>query len=276
METEFFTRPEGTLAYTDYGGDGDLVLMVPGMGALRSEYRFLAPQLKDAGYHAVAVDLRGHGESSVPWSVYDVPSVGNDILALIDYLDSGPAHVIATSFSPGAAVWAAVERPSSIRSLVLIGAFVRNVEVNPFMKAAFWLMMNNPWRVKTWIMFYRTLYPKQKPADFDTYLATLKENLSQPGRFAANKALGESSRGPSEERMSQVNAPVLVVMGTKDPDFPDPVAEGELIADQTHGRAAFIEGAGHYPQTEMPDKTVPIILDFLRETAAVPDTSPLP
>jgi pimeloyl-ACP methyl ester carboxylesterase len=271
MKTQFFTRSEGTLAYTDYGGDGDLVIMVPGMGALRSEYRFLAPQLMEAGYHPVAVDLRGHGESSVPWPVYDVPSVGDDILALIDYLDSGPAHVIATSFSPAAAVWAAVERPSTIRSLVLIGAFVRVAEVNLLMKAAFWLMMNNPWRVKMWIRFYRSLYPTQKPADFETYLANLEANLAQPGRFAANKALGESSRRPSEERLPQVNVPVLAVMGTKDPDFPDPAAEARFIAHQTNGRTALIEGAGHYPQTEMPDQTAAVILDFLRETAVGPE-----
>jgi len=270
MNTQYFTRSEGTLAYTDYGGNGDLVIMVPGMGALRSEYRFLAPQLKEAGFHPVAVDLRGHGESSVPWAVYDVPSVGEDILALIEYLDYGPAHIIATSFSPAAAVWAAVERPSAIHSLVLIGAFVRVAKVNPFMKGAFWLMMNNPWRVNTWIMFYRTLYPSQKPADFETYLAALKDSLSQPGRFAANKALGDSSRHPSEERLPQVKAPVLVVMGTKDPDFSDPVAEAKFIAGQTNGRSVFIEGAGHYPQTEMPGKTAPRILDFLRETAVNP------
>ena len=40
--TDYFTRPEGTLAYTDYGGNGELVLMLPGVGALRSEYRFQA------------------------------------------------------------------------------------------------------------------------------------------------------------------------------------------------------------------------------------------
>jgi pimeloyl-ACP methyl ester carboxylesterase len=245
--------------------------MVPGMGALRSEYRFLAPQLKEAGYHPVSVDLRGQGESSVPWTAYDVPSVGNDILALIEYLDSGPAHVIATSFSPAAAVWAAVERPSTIRSLVLIGAFVRVARVNPLMKTAFWLMMNNPWRVRTWIMFYRSLYPTQKPADFEKYLAELQANLSQPGRFAANKALGESSRLPSEQRLPRVSVPVLVVMGTRDPDFAEPVAEAQFIADQTDGRIVFIEGAGHYPQTEMPDQTAPAILEFLRETILEPE-----
>ena len=265
METQYFERPEGTLAYSDYGGSGDLVLMLPGMGALRSEYRFLAPRLHEAGYRAVTADLRGHGESSVPWRTYDVPSVGADILGLIEHLDAGPAHVISTSFSPGAAVWAAVEQPQHVRSLVLIGAFVRDATVNPLMQAAMWLMMNNPWRVQTWRMFYRSLYPTRKPGDFERYLDTLTANLAQSGRFTATKSLGESSRRPSAERLPQVKVPTLVVMGTKDPDFPDPTGEARYIAEQTGGTIALIEGAGHYPQTEMPEETASVILNFLKQ-----------
>jgi pimeloyl-ACP methyl ester carboxylesterase len=265
MQTQYFKRDEGTLAYTDYGGEGDLVIMLPGMGALRSEYRFLGPPLQDAGFRAVSVDLRGQGESSVPWKTYDVPSVGDDILALVQHLDAGPAHVIGTSFAPAPAVWAAVERPESIRSLVLIGAFVRGARLNPFMQLAIWFMMNNPWRVRTWGTFYRRLYPTCKPEDFEPYLRTLLENLAEPGRFEACKALGSSPRKPSEERLDRVQVPTLVVMGTKDPDFPDPGAEAKFIAERTHGTVAMIEGAGHYPQTEMPETTGPIVLEFLRK-----------
>ena len=282
METQYFTRPAGTLAYTDYGGDGDLVLMLPGMGALRSEYRFLAPVLRDAGYKAVTVDLRGHGDSSVPWDIYDVPSSGGDILALVDHLGgvrrgegrpaANGAHVIATSFSAGAAVWAATESPAAVRSLVLIGAFVRTAKISPVMSALFWLMMRNPWRVRAWLRYYRTMYPTAKPADFEEYLQRLGENLAEPGRFAAAVALAYSPREPSSERIARVKAPTLVVMGTKDPDFPDPVAEGAFIAEQTGGRLETIEGAGHYPQTEMPEKTAPLILDFL--TAGAPAATP--
>jgi pimeloyl-ACP methyl ester carboxylesterase len=266
MQTQYFERPEGTLAYSDYGGSGELVLMLPGMGALRSEYRYLAPKLSEAGYHAVTVDLRGHGESSVPWQSYDLPAVGNDILALTQHLNAGPAHVIATSFSAGAAVWAAAERPDAIRSLVLIGAFVREAKLNPLMKAGAWLVMNNPWRVRTWGMYYGTLYPTRKPADFKDYMNQLMENLAQPGRFDAASALANSSRQPSAERLKQVKAPTLVIMGTKDPDFPDPAAEGKYIAEQTGGTLALVEGAGHYPQTEMPEKTTPIVIDFLKRS----------
>ncbi len=268
MDTAYFERTEGTLAYTDYAGSGPLVLMFPGLGALRSEYRFLAPALEAAGFHAVAVDLRGHGRSSVPWSAYDVPSVGSDILALIDYLKAGAAHIIGNSFAGGAAVWAAAERPESVRSLVLIGPSVREGKMNVFMKGIVWLMMNNPWRVSTWLAYYRTLYPTHKPDDFRDYLDALAANLSQRGRFDAAAAMASAPRLPSSERLPQVKAPTLVIMGTKDRDFPDPAAEGKFIAEQTGGRLELIEGAGHYPQTEMPEKTAPIIVDFLNRSSA--------
>jgi hypothetical protein len=57
-------------------------------------------------------------------------------------------------------------------------------------------------------------------------------------------------------------------MGTKDPDFPDPPAEGQIIAEQINGVLELIEGAGHYPQTKMPEKTTPIIIDFLNQPAS--------
>jgi pimeloyl-ACP methyl ester carboxylesterase len=264
VQTQYFERPEGTLAYSDYGGDGELVLMLPGMGALRSEYRFLAPRLAESGYHAVTADLRGQGESSIPWRIYDVPSVGEDTLALIEHLNAGPAHVMGTSFAAAPAVWAAVEQPERIRSLTLIGAVVRESKINPLMNAVLWVMLHNPWRVNAWVWYYGTLYPSQKPPDFKAYLSELSANLKQPGRFDAAIALGGSSRRPSLERLSQVKVPTLVMMGTKDPDFPDPTAEANFIAEQTRGRLQLVEGAGHYPQTEVPDVTTPVIIEFLK------------
>jgi pimeloyl-ACP methyl ester carboxylesterase len=266
LRTQYYPRPEGTLAYTDYGGSGELVLMLPGMGMLRSEYRYLAPKLREAGYRAVTVDLRGQGDSSARWPIYDVPSVGKDILALIEYLNSGPAHVIATSFSPAPAVWAAVERPDRIRSLVLISAFARDRKPNLFMQAMIWFLMNNPWRAQTWRMYYRSLYPTHKPADFVHYLDRLTANLAQPGRFEAVKAFPSAPRKPWEERLARVKTPALVVMGAKDPDFKDPVAEGQYLAEKIGGKLVVIEDAGHYPQTEMPEKTAQAVLEFLRQS----------
>ena len=105
-------RPEGRIAYTD-AGSGPLVVMVPGLGDLKEEYRFLAPKVLAAGYRVVAMDIRGHGNSSVGWSDYSTAALGSDIVALVRYLDAGPATIIGTSMGAGAAAWAAAEAPSS-------------------------------------------------------------------------------------------------------------------------------------------------------------------
>ncbi len=268
MQTQYLDHMEGTLAYTDYGGDGQPVLMLPGLGALRSEYRYLAPKLRDAGYRAVTADLRGHGESSVPWKTYDVPSVGGDILALIDHLGAGPVHLIGTSFGGAAVVWAAAEAPASTLSVVLINPFARAEKINPVMNALFWLVLHNPWRVAMWTAYYGRLYPTHKPDDFQDYIRSLRENMKQPGRMDAASGLTFSSRQPSDERLDRIKAPTLVIMGGKDSDFPDPIAEGKILAKRTHGRLEVIEGAGHYPQTEMPEKTAPILLTFLNRSTS--------
>ena len=76
MQTLLFERPAGAIAYDDSGDAGELVMMLPGMGDLRAEYRFVAPLLRAAGYRTVTADLRGLGESSAHWPEYTVPAVG--------------------------------------------------------------------------------------------------------------------------------------------------------------------------------------------------------
>lgn len=264
MQTKFFERSEGTLAYDDSGGQGELVLMLPGMGDLRQEYRFVVNPLHQAGYRVVTADLRGHGQSSAGWAAYTVPAVGQDILALIDHLDAGPAHLVTTSFSPSAAVWAAVENPQAVRSIVAVNPFLRQQKTSFAMQAAMGVMFNGPWKVWAWGLFYQSLYPTHKPADFDTYKAQLKANLAEPGRFAALKGLMAAPKTPGEERMEQVAVPTLVVMGSKDPDFPAPEEEGQILADRLSARLVVIEGSGHYPQADNPEQFLSALLDFLK------------
>ena len=72
-----------------------------------------------------------------------------------------------------------------------------------------------------------------------------------------------ASKSPCEARIPEVKAPVLVLMGSKDPDFDDPAVEARLVADRLHGRLVMVDGAGHYPHVEMPADAAPAIIDFL-------------
>lgn len=124
-DTRFLDRPEGRIAY-DVTGDGPLVVCTPGMGDLRSLYRFLTPALVEAGYRVATADLRGHGDSDATFSTYDDVATGTDLIALVEHL-GGPAVLVGNSMSAGAAVWAAAEAPDLVSALVLTGPFVREV-----------------------------------------------------------------------------------------------------------------------------------------------------
>jgi pimeloyl-ACP methyl ester carboxylesterase len=264
--TRYLDRPEGRIAYDDRGS-GPLVVLVPGLGDVRGEYRFLTPQLVAAGYRVVTMDVRGHGESTVGWSDYSTSGIGSDVVALVRELDAGPATVIGTSMGAGAAAWAAAEAPDAIAGLVLVGPFVRNVPMPWWKMAMFRAVMNTafvgPWGPAAWGMYYASLYPTAKPADFDAYKAGLVANLKEPGRMAALQAMLAMDKSDVESRLGAVRARTLVVMGTKDPDFPDPKVEADIVAGLLKGTALMVEGAGHYPHAEMPEAVAPAVIDFL-------------
>lgn len=267
MTTQYLTHQSGRIAYDDTGS-GPLVLCAPSMGDVRAEYRFLTPLLVAAGYRVVTMDLRGLGESSTQWADYSVAGVGSDMLALLRHLDSGPAVIVGTSMAAGAAVWTAAEAPERVAGLVLIGPFVRG-ETSATNALLYSLLFNRLWGVQTWKWYYSTLYPMHKPADFAAYTAALAANLKEPGRLEALQAMMRASKVASAERVGGVMAPALVVMGSKDPDFPDPKAEAKWVADAVHGRYTMIDGAGHYPHAEMPEVTTPLIISFLQAQQAV-------
>lgn len=264
------SRPDGTLAY-DEQGEGPLAVLVPGLGDLRQEYRLLAPRLAAAGYRAVSVDLRGHGGSSPFWPSYGAAPFAEDLLALIDRLGGGPAVLVANSFAADPAVRAAADRSDAVAALVLVGPFVREHPVKPAMRLLMRALFNGPWRVRAWAWYYGTLFPTRKPADFAAYRRALRANLAEPGRFEAVKALMFRQEGSLEAQLARLQAPTLTIMGSKDPDFADPAAEAAWIAERTRGEALVIEGAGHYPFTEMPELAAEPILAFLRASVQRPD-----
>lgn len=260
-------RPGGTLAYDD-AGSGRAIVMLPGLGDLRSQYRFVSPRLRDDGYRTVAVDLRGHGDSTVGWADYGSEAAGDDLVALLEQLDAGPAIVVGNSFGAAPAVWAAAERPDLVAGLVLIGPFVRDHPTPALQRLFMRAVLSGPWKARAWDAYYDSLFKGGKPADQAEHRRAIRTNLAEPGRFEALRGMVFRSDAAIEARLGDVQAPVLVVMGTHDPDFPDPAEEARAIADATGGSVEMIEGAGHYPHQERPDATYEAIAAFVKHHAA--------
>jgi pimeloyl-ACP methyl ester carboxylesterase len=260
QSTLYLERPEGRVGY-DVGGNGPLVVLVPGMGDLRSAYRFLAPALRQAGYRVACTDLRGHGDSDTTFTTYGDVETATDLVALIEEL-SGPAVLVGNSMGAGAAAYAAAERPDLVSGLVLVGPFVRNGKTSALQRALLRIAMARPWAAAAWNSYLPKLYKGQLPVDFEEYRKQVLASLRRPGYAKSFSLTTRTDHTVAEQRLGEVVAPTLVVMGALDPDFPDPSAEANWIAEAMNASVVMVENAGHYPQSQQADVTIGAILRF--------------
>jgi pimeloyl-ACP methyl ester carboxylesterase len=107
-----------------------LVVLLHGFPEIAYSWRKVMPALADAGFHAVAPDLRGYGRTT-GWSAnYDddlrpfrLLNCVRDVLGLVaalDYRDA--AAVVGHDFGASVAAWCALVRPDVFRSLALMSA----------------------------------------------------------------------------------------------------------------------------------------------------------
>ncbi len=280
--TEFTDIEGGRIAY-DMTGHGPLVVLSHGVGDRRQAYRFLAPRLADAGHRVVVADLRGHGESSMGWrsvtgkDAISRTDIAGDLLALIRHLGE-PAVIVGHSISGGAATIAAAMDPELVSGIVEINPFTMTQKVD-----LGGLLRNQRYRrgtlrlggtqmlrsLRLWIRYLDVAYPT-KPADYADYIAALRAKLTEPGRMAEFLKTFKTTPADAEARLPGIRCAALIIMGSADPDFADPRAEGEAIAAAMPaglGTVATIDGAGHYPHAQYADRTAALMIPFLAKYA---------
>jgi pimeloyl-ACP methyl ester carboxylesterase len=267
MNTQFLTRAGGRIAYDVQGpADGRLLVLAPGMGDVRAAFRFLVPTLVEAGYRVATCDVRGQGKSSVPWDEYGCRVTGEDLLELVRHLGD-KATLIGHSSSASSVIWAAAEAPEAVEALVVMSPFLHRPDLGPLLRAAQFLVTHSP---TLWLAYYSSLYKAGKPADFTAYRRALKANLREQGRMAATAGLLDT-HADCNARIPELRCPVLLLMGSADPDFKDATAEAradeQLIGAHTDVTLQMIDGAGHYPHAELPAATGAAILGHVRKVA---------
>jgi len=280
--TEFLEVAGGRIAY-DVTGEGPLVVLSHGIGDRRQAYRFLAPRLAQAGYRVASADLRGHGESSMGWkSVAGTDAItrtdiAGDLLALIRHL-GGPAVIVGHSISGGAATIAAAMEPELVSGIVEINPFTKTqkisagglVRIRRYRRGMSRLTGTQLFHsLSLWMRYLDVAYPA-KPADYHDYMTALAAKLREPGRMAEFMKTGKSTPADAGAQLPNIKCAALVVMGTLDPDFADPRAEGDAIVAAMPsglGTVAMVDGAGHYPHAQSPDEMTALVIPFLKEHA---------
>ena len=118
-EAEAYPGPSLVLAYSHCIAHGfDL------RDGMKQQARATAEQaiaLAEAGYHAVAPDMRGFGKTTRPTRIedYALETLGDDVAALVDALGETKAHVLGHEWGGLVAAEAALSHPDKVDRLIV-------------------------------------------------------------------------------------------------------------------------------------------------------------
>jgi len=115
-----FIQSNGIRMHLVEEGSGPLVVLLHGFPELSSTWRHQLRALADAGYHAVAPDQRGYGQTDGPErdDAYTMLHLVGDVVGLLDALGERQAVVVGHDWGAPVAWNAALMRPDRVRAVV--------------------------------------------------------------------------------------------------------------------------------------------------------------
>ncbi len=131
-----FVEVDGVnIHYLDWGGVGEVLLLLTGLNNTPYIFSDLAPQFSDR-FRVIGMSRRGHGLSDRPETGYDLRTRVEDIRGLLDALRAGSASIVGHSIA-GAEMRLFAERyPSRVGRLVLLEAAYDGEAVGKLMASA--------------------------------------------------------------------------------------------------------------------------------------------
>ncbi len=122
--THRFIQVNGIQMHIAEAGTGPLVVLLHGFPETWRSWRHQMAALADAGYHTVAPDLRGYGQTAAPPAIesYTVLHLVGDIVGLLDALAAPTAAVVGHDWGAIVAWHVALLRPDRVRALSALSA----------------------------------------------------------------------------------------------------------------------------------------------------------
>ena len=259
---QIFICPDGARLRYSTAGTGEPVVLLHGLGLDASMWDAQWPVLQRE-FRAIRYDFRGFGGSSLPTGAY---SHSEDLLALLDFLEARPAHVIGLSMGGRFALRFALDQPGAVRSLTLIDSALEghswsgawNQKMDAIVAAA---KNGDVGAAKQLWLTHELFAPAQRDPRLAAELAAMVDRYSAWHWRNVDPARRPAS--PAIKGLAKLKCPTLVVLGELDlPDFKD-IAQ-RLAAEIPGATLRTIAGAGHMANMEAPAAVNEQVLAHLR------------
>lgn len=260
-------------------GEGPLVLLIHGMAGSGTTWKQVMPGLSEH-FTVLAPDLLGHGESDKTKGDYSLGAMASSLRDLVVELGYERATVVGQSYGGGIALQFAYQYPERCERLVLVDSGGLGAEVNPLLRmltlpgseAVLLVACAPPVRYVVETLGRLALRKKIEDAPVIPELWRSYSSLVDVG---ARRAFLRTLRAVIDPRGQSVSAtdklylaaglPTLIIWGAEDRIIPVEHAYAAHAAI-SGSWLEIIEGVGHYPHCEAPDRFVDALTEFIEST----------
>jgi len=242
--------------FIDDGGAGDVpVLFIHSLAGNTQQWAAQIDYLRKTR-RAIAIDLRGHGQSQDANGHYTIDSLTEDVHAVVDALDLQKFVLVGHSLGGSVAVSYAGAYPERVAGLLLVdpsgdSTQIPDEELRPFLDAmgseAYQSVIEGYWQ-QILTNSTKATVEKVMQALHNTPKATVVELLTS--LFKYNPVLA----------LNRYHGPKLSVIT---PITDTPIGLHKLVSDLPH---VMVTGTGHWLHMDKPERFNQLLDDFLAST----------
>lgn len=256
-------KPENPqIVYSD-SGRGIPVVMIHGHPFDRSMWHPQVAALQN-NYRMITFDLRGYGESNETSAVTDFSDFASDLLSLLDHLEIPSAVVMGLSMGGQIALETWYQARERVLALILADTF--SGLDSPQNKQLRYDTANRV-LIDGMDSYAEELLPRMVApqtlsgnARVVRHVSDMMKNTPPWGAAAALRSRAE--RRDYTPYLTEIDIPVQIIVGAED-EF-TPVADALFMHERIrNSNCAVIDGTGHLPNLEDPEKFNAIVKTFL-------------
>jgi len=241
------------LFFTDEGTGSPPILFIHGYSCDSHDWMWQLPYFA-ARHRVIAVDLRGHGRSSIPAKGFGARDFAGDLAGLVDGLGCGPVVAVGHSLGGVVASALAIEYPSLVQAVVSVDpGYLTPDEFRPLLEGTLAELEDDPVTAVQALLGSAGYTPTSpvhlKPWHMRRIAGVPPHVLRETGfaLFGGPEAL--VFYAASAEYLRGRSCPVLAIYASTD----RAALEAPLLTDSRSQTIAW-DGSGHWLHQERPDE----------------------
>jgi 3-oxoadipate enol-lactonase len=233
--------------------------------SLGSTYKMWNPQVAalEERFRVVRYNIRGHGGSPVPDGPYSIDDLADDLVALLDRLGVGRAHLVGLSLGGMTALRVAARDAERVDRLAVLCTGAQLPPASGWTDRATTVRSGGSGAVATAVVErwftpkYLSAHPEVRQAAEAMVTATAAQ-----GYAACCEAIAALDL---RDELASITAPTLAIAGADDPATPPPKLE-EIATGVKNGKLLVVARAAHLANAEQPGIITPALIEHLEKS----------